>query len=113
MSNLKNLLLSWLTRTLLPTTRVGTTLTLDKQLHLYENGTKLSQQELLLLQQEVKFLEQSKLWAYLNSNPEKICQDLIFVKSQTLTDLTIGKTILYTLDIQKNILKDIKKAKGT
>jgi hypothetical protein len=113
MNRLKVRLFNWLCQNLLPTAQISSFLSLDKQLHLYENKKLIDSQLLNSLKEEIKFLEASNIWKYLNATPDGICKELVFKKSQTLTDLTIGKAILYTLDIQQKILSDIKKAKST
>lgn len=107
---LLNKLLDRLTRALLPSTTVKGVLALNKQLRLYEDGAVMSPQALHSLKEEVKFLEQSIIWKHLNANLVRNAQIIMFEKSESLIDLRIGKTMLYTLDTQKKILENIKKS---
>lgn len=79
---------------------------------MYEDGVMLTPQALASLRQEVLFLQDSLIWKYINSNVNSEAAKLMYHKSQTLMDMTIAKTILYTLDVQKNILESIKKSKS-
>lgn len=112
MERLKRWLINKLTKHLLPTLSNGNTLSLDKQGHLYEDGQLMTNQMLHTLQEEVKFLQESNIWRYLNGNLSRDAAKLMFEKSQSLMDLTVGKTMLYTLDVQNKILESINKSKS-
>lgn len=71
-------------------------------------GERATEEQLLNLKSEVEFLESSTLWPLLYETPKKMAQDTIFVLSETLVDLQKGKSMLYFLSQQQNILNIFK-----
>lgn len=83
--------------------------TLDKR-HgiIYIGGQKASEGQLLNLKSEAEYLEHSSIWGMLYENPKELAQRAMFVDSENLDGLKKGRSILYTLSTQKNILDIFK-----
>src|SRR3990167_4581291 len=60
------------------------------------------------LKAEAEFLLQTELWSLLYETPKELAQRAMFITSESLDDIKKGKSILYTLSIQKNILDLLK-----
>ena len=57
------------------------------------------------LKADANRFKQSLLYEVLIATPKKQAMDAIFYNSNSLEDLTIGKTMLRTLDVMENVLK--------
>lgn len=57
------------------------------------------------LKAEAATFRNTLLYEVLIATPKKQAMDAIFYNSNSLEDLTIGKTMLRTLDVQENVLK--------
>lgn len=80
-------------------------LTVNKvQKKLYIQGEIVDQATLANLKAEAEFIAQSSVWNLLYETPKKLAQDAMFRNSESLADMQKGKSILYALDSQKNIL---------
>lgn len=108
---MKRWLLNKLTKGLLPTFDVKDIISFDSFGHLFIEGQRATNQQILNLQAEVNIFQESELWKYMNANLNKHVSKLVFEKSETMTDLIVGKTILYTLDIQFKMMEKILQAK--
>jgi hypothetical protein len=111
MERLKRYILFKLTKGLLPVFDVKDVVTFDKYGRMFVGGEKATNDQIIKLQTEVKILEQMELWKYINSYLNKVVSKMVFEKSQTMTDLVAGKSILYALDVQSGIIKRILQAK--
>jgi hypothetical protein len=60
------------------------------------------------LHAEVDIIKQLRVWELMNGYFNKLVQDKVFNQSQDITDLIFGKTILYTLDVQRKIMDNIQ-----
>ncbi len=56
------------------------------------------------LKAEAEFFTQSELWKVLYETPKELAQRSMFVSSESLADMQKGKSMLYTLATQKNII---------
>lgn len=109
MNRIKQWLLFKLTKELLPTViRDYDILLINKQGKMFFGNVELTEQQIRNLQAELKALETGELWKIINNYLNQLVSTLVFQKSQTITDLVVGKTILYTLGVQKSLLKKIK-----
>lgn len=86
--------------------------TADKQGLVYIGGVKADQGQLANLKSEVEMLETTFLWKLLQETPKELAQRGMFVSGETLADMQKGKTILYVLSVQKNIVNIFKSYKG-
>ena len=70
----------------------------------YIGGQKVTPERLMNLKSEAQFLMQSELWHLIYETPKELAQRAMFVNSESLDDMKKGKSILYTLSTQKNIV---------
>lgn len=83
--------------------------TLDKTRGMiYIGGERAEDTRLANLHAEAEFLLQSDIWSLLQESPRELAQRQMFVSGETLADLQKGKSILYTLSAQKNIVETFK-----
>ncbi len=83
--------------------------TLDKNKGIvFIGGIKADEGRLSNLKAETEFLLQSDLWTLLHETPKELAQRSMFVQGETLADMQKGKSILYTLSTQNNILLTFK-----
>lgn len=108
---IKTRLINWLTINLIPVFNPDNVLRLDKFGGLYIKGEKLSPETIRNLQAEAKYFEECELWKIVNDYLNADVSDKLYKNSQTLMDLTIAKTMLYTIATQRNIISKIKNAK--
>lgn len=79
---------------------------LDKQRgFVYIGGERVGEGRLGNLKSETEFLLNSDLWSLLYETPKELAQRAMFVEGENAEkQLAKGRTILYTLQTQKNIL---------
>lgn len=107
---LKERLIYWLARKLLPT--LNGDIIIFKNNQAFLNGTVLNEKEKNNLKAEADYIEQTRVWEIINSNLIKITQDKLYREATDITQILFAKTILYTLDIQKQILDKCKTLKS-
>lgn len=94
---------------LLSNTDLNKIVTLDKTKGIvYIGGVKATQGRLTNLKAEAEFLLQSDIWGLLHETPKELAQRTMFINSESLDDMKKGKSILYTLSTQQNILEVLK-----
>lgn len=83
--------------------------TLDKTKGIcYIGGERVEGSRLANLKADAEFIVQSELWKLLHETPKELAQRAMFISGETLTDLQKGKSILYILSVQKNIVDILK-----
>ena len=83
--------------------------TLDKARGIvFIGGVKAEDGRLSNLKAEAEFFLQSDLWQLIFETSKELAQRSMFVSGETLADLQKGKSILYTLSTQKNIVETFK-----
>ena len=107
---IKDRLIHWLARKLLPLIEESDIILFIRN-EVYIDGTKLSVAEIRSLREEVRAFEGTRLHQVLMQYPLMLAKKKLFTEANDKTDLLFGKTILYFLDIQKSIMKDIKNVK--
>lgn len=75
---------------------------------IYIGGERTDASRLNNLRSEAEFLLNSDLWTLLSETPKELAQRQMFTNGETLADLQKGKSILYMLSTQKNILDILK-----
>lgn len=82
---------------------------LDKRTGMvYIGGKRVDEGRLLNLKSEAEFILNSDIWKLVYETPKELAQRQMFVSSESLDDMKKGKSILYTLSTQKNILDTFK-----
>jgi hypothetical protein len=83
-------------------------ITTDKLNVVYIGGQRVSQEEMKILIEEVKWLEKSKIWRIFTETVRWEAQQTMFEKSKDWNDMLTGKTMLYNLSLLERICKLIK-----
>lgn len=71
---------------------------------LFIGGEKVDEAGILNLKQEAEYFQSTQLWKLLYNTPKKLAEESMFISGESLADMQKGKTILYTLSTQKNIM---------
>ncbi len=83
-------------------------LTVDENRGLiFIGGEQIDDARMLNLKSEAEFLLKSDVWKVIHETVKHIAQKTVFVDSQSLADLQKGKSVLYTLSTQSNLLKKL------
>ena len=86
--------------------------TVDKQRNIiFIGGEQVDPGKRDNLRAEAEFFAQSELWQLLQETPKDLAQRAMFVSSESLVDLQKGKSMLYHLSAQKNIVELFKAKK--
>jgi hypothetical protein len=78
---------------------------------LYIGGEKVDTGRLANLKSEAEFLLSSDLWQILYESPKELAHKAMFVNGETIVDLQKGRSMLFALQSQKNILDILKSLK--
>lgn len=76
---------------------------------IYIGGVRVDEGRLHNLKAEAEFFLESDLWHLIHETPKELAQRSMFVAGETLADMAKGKSMLYTLSTQKNIIDIFKK----
>ena len=77
----------------------------------YIGGELVDPGRLNNLKQEAEFIVKTDLWLLINETLKKVTQDVMFNKSENFEDMRNGKSILYTLSFQNNVIKVLRSYK--
>jgi hypothetical protein len=105
---MKQRIINYLFRHLLNAVVLEDVIREDKDI-LYIGNRRATDDELKQLIAECKALEGFTVWKLMNETIKKDALDRGWNKSVKMEDLNAGKTIFYTLDLQKSIIKAIRK----
>ena len=87
--------------------------TMDKNKGIiFIGGEQVDDGRLSNLKSEAEMLLQTDLWKLLYETPKELASRAMFVSGETLADMQKGKSILYTLSTQNNIVQTFKNAVG-
>lgn len=111
LKTLKIKLLYWLAKGLMPIVDENKMLFIDKYNKVFINNQQINPQEARNLQVEAEYLDKCGLWKLIVNYINEDVRRKVFEKSQTPIDMVIGKTILYTVNIQKKIIDKLKNVK--
>lgn len=79
---------------------------------IYIGGEKADQTRLKNLKAEADFIIESDLWNLLHETPKELAHKAMFVEGESLDTLKKGRSMLYTLSAQRNIVELFKAYKG-
>ncbi len=83
--------------------------TLDKQKGIvFVGGERIDENRLTNLSAEAQFFASSDLWALMYETPKELAHKSMFVSGDNLESMQKGRSILYTLSTQNNILELFK-----
>jgi len=97
---------------LFPIVEVNEILTSGRQGQLFLGGVPIEKKKLADLQHEVRLFRNTAIWGIISNTLKHQAQLTMFTKSQDYQDLMNGKMILYTIDVQENIIAKIENAKN-
>lgn len=84
--------------------------TFDKTNRLiYIGGKQVEPGRLASLKAEAESLIQMEIWALLQETPKELAMRSMFIEGDSLENMKKGRSILYTLSTQKNIIDVLKK----
>lgn len=87
--------------------------TLDKNKGIiFIGGEKATDNRLINLKAEAEFFLQSDLWQIICESVKRSAEISMFVSGESLEDMRKGRSILYTLSSQNNILQTFKSYVG-
>ena len=68
-------------------------------------------EEVSSLQEEIKFLEKTRIWAILTATVCDKAKQIMFEKAITFDDMKTGKAMLFNVDLMKKMMTQIKSIK--
>jgi hypothetical protein len=80
----------------------------DKAGALHIGKERASQSRLDNLRAEAEFFLQSDLWNLIMETPKELAQQSMFVIGESVDDLKKGRSMLYTISTQKNIVETLR-----
>ncbi len=80
----------------------------DRMKAIFIGGERADEVRLKALKAEAEFLLNSEVWKILYESPKELAQRAMFVAGESVSDMTKGRAILYTLSTQKKILETLK-----
>ena len=78
--------------------------TITKQGVIYIGGERPDDGRLANLKAEAEFLFQSDIWKIIQETPKQLAERSMFISGESLDDMKKGRSILYTLSSQNNIV---------
>lgn len=109
---IKNALKNWVFHNLLSLATIKDVLTYnEKKREIYLDGQIIPPNGLNELREEINWLLNSRIWSIINGSVDSQAKQVIFDKSKTNDDLIAGKSMLYTLDLQRKIIQILINAK--
>ncbi len=72
---------------------------------IYIGGELVDDARLGNLKAEADFFAQSDLWQLMYETPKQLAYNAMFVSGESIKDMEKGRSMLYHLDAQKNILE--------
>lgn len=76
---------------------------------IFIGGDRVTPERLSNLQSESEALQSMDIWRLIYETPKELAQRSMFVQGETLADMQKGRTMLYLLSTQKNILDIFRK----
>lgn len=112
MKVIKNRIKNWLLKSLLNTVIVGDVITLNNKTgEVFINGRKVEKGEAEAIREEAKYLEKTRIWALMVGSLNDQARERLYEKAVTVDDMLFGKAMLYTLNIQSQIIGIFKNIK--
>lgn len=75
---------------------------------IYIGGEKAEDGRLANLRSQAEFILNSEIWQLLKETPKSLAERSMFISGESIEDLRKGRSILYTLSSQQNILDILK-----
>lgn len=91
---------------------LNSVVTLNKQLGaVFIGGQRIDEGRLASLKAEAELFIASDLWHLLQETPKKLAEQAMFVAGDSVEDMKKGRSILYCLSSQRNIIDTFRSAK--
>ena len=75
---------------------------------IYIGELPITKDELKSLQEEIKFLEKTRIWSILVNTMAEKAKEIMFEKSETFEDMRTGKAMLLNIRQMKKIMAELK-----
>jgi hypothetical protein len=75
---------------------------------LFLDGKQLMEGEIMSLQAEIKFLEETRIWKIYQNTLSYRAKEKMFEKAESFDDMRWGKTMLSNLEVLRDINKIVK-----
>lgn len=111
MKRLKEKLIYWLAKNFLPVVDEKDVLVI-KDKRIYIGGKEVENAEYNLLCSEAHILKSMRLWDLIVNDLNCKAQKKMYKDAVDITGLLFGKTVLYTLDVQTQIVDKLAKLKS-
>jgi hypothetical protein len=82
--------------------------TVTKTGSVYLGEFPVTKDELKTLQEEIKYLEKTRIWSILVNTVSDKAKEIMFEKSETFEDMRTGKAMLLNIRQMKKILTELK-----
>lgn len=105
---LKYKLLYWLTSKLLPIVDEKELIAFSKNGKVFIDNRELNPAELNNLRSEADIINEMRIWEIIVNKLNEKTQEKIYKEAVDVPDLIVGKTILYVLNFQKELINKLK-----
>lgn len=99
---------NWLLKELLLQVNAEEVFTYNPKGVLFLDNKSLTDGEVLSLQKEIKFLEETRIWKIYQGTLSQQAKDRMFEKAQSYEDMFSGKLMLKNLEVMRDVNKIIK-----
>jgi hypothetical protein len=99
---------NWLLKELICQVNAEDVFTYTPQGTLFFGGKQLTEGEIRSLQNEVKFLEETRIWKVYQETLANQARERMFNKAQSYEDMYSGKLLLKNLEVMRDINKIVK-----
>lgn len=68
----------------------------------------ITKEEVISLQEEIKFLEKTRIWSILTSSIVDKAKEKMFENAETFEDMTFGKAMMKNVELMRKIMSQIR-----
>lgn len=105
---IKNWFRNWVLRDIVCQVISEDVFTYSPKGNLFLDGKELTEGEVNSLKEEIKFLEETRIWKVYQNTLSEQAKNRMFEKAQSYEDLWSGKLMLKNLEVMRDINKIIK-----
>jgi hypothetical protein len=81
---------------------------ITKEGYVLLGANPITKEEVSALQEEIKFLEKTRIWSIMTNGVCDLAKQIMFEKAQTFEDMRTGKAMLKNVELMKNTMIQIK-----
>lgn len=111
MKKLRHALINWLARYLLPVVDDTDILSFNKLGEVFSDGQKLGEAHKENLKAEAAHFEKTQLYKLMNDYFLRLAKNKVYNESNSLEEMAFAKTMLFTLDVQRELIAKLKNMK--